>query len=113
MEFKHTPKVHCGNLLHEVMYLRADLLNLTDTDVDLLNLTEAVNDTTVEKYQKLLELFKDTGCNDQVDTQFRDLLVGSPPNIQYQERTGTTYDEYMLFLTNQGSVSKLTQSVES
>ena len=104
--FKLILKVHCGNLLSETI-VTGHYLNLTYVDadvVDVLNLSEAANDTTVDKYRKLLAILKDTGCNDQVCTQFRETLTGSPPN-QYQDRNGSTYDQYMLFLANQGSVS--------
>ena len=96
MEFKHTVKVHCGNLLQEIV-VRADQLNLTDTG--MLNMTWAANDTTADK---LLGILKDTGCNDQVCEQLRELMVGSPPNFKYKDRNGSTYDEYFLFLSNQG-----------
>ena len=103
MELKHTVKVHCGNLFYETIKVRAEL-NLTD--VDMTNLTEAANDTAVSKYHMLLKLLKDTGCDDQVCTQFQEELTPMiDKKYQYQDRNGSTYDQYMLFLTDQGSVS--------
>ena len=102
-EFKHTVKVHCGNLLYETIAVSADL-NLTD--LDMQNLTEAAKDTAVDKYHMLLKLLKDTGCDDQVCTQFQDKLTPlTNGRYEYQDRNGSTYDQYMLFLANQGSVS--------
>ena len=109
IEFKFTVKVHCGNLLYETISVSVDL-NITVADVDKRNLTEASNDTMVDKYQMLIQLLKDTKCNDQVCTQFQETLTpstGMPPKYQYQDRNGSTYDLYVLFLTDQGSVSKL------
>ena len=103
MEFKHTVKVHCGNLLYETIAVSADL-NLAN--VDLRNLTEAANDTAESRFHILLQLLKDTRCDDQVCTQLQDKLTPlTNGRYEYQDRNGSTYDQYMLFLTDQGLVS--------
>ena len=85
------------------MDVRANLLNIPGIDVN--NLTESTNDTMAVNYQKLLGILKDAGCNDQVCTQFKDTLTpqtGNPPRLQFKDRNGSTYDQYMLFLSEHG-----------